>query len=141
MPILVTQQILAATKQPSAGWSYFEFKEYKKKQSKKSTGVVDDFYIFEGISGPGNTDENAGRAFTLMISGNAMAQQVTEACANQVGVLTALMNCSAEDLVGEDIDPTKLYGKKIWIEIKDEAFEGRILKKANAFTPDGVVPF
>ena len=141
MPILITKEIIAATKQPKAGWNLLELRDFKPKVNKKSQGVIDYYWTFECIAGPGNTEENAGRSFTVIIYGNALTTNVTEANALLVGLSTAITKKTMEELEGQEIAFEKMEGARVWCEIKDEPFEGRILKKANCFTPDDVVPF
>lgn len=141
MPILITKDIIAATKQPQAGWTLLELREFKIKANKKSPGVIDYYWTFECIAGPGNSMENAGRNFTVIIYGNALSANVTEANALLVGLSTAMSHRTAEELEGQEVAFEKMTGIKVWCEIKDEVFEGRILKKANCFTPDDVIPF
>jgi len=141
MPILFTAEIISATKQMSAGWTFLEFKEFKKKPHKGSPGVLDYVFAFECIAGPGNTEENKGRAFAVVVYGNALSSGVTEAANTLVGLTIALLKCTADELIGKEVEYEKMAGTKIWCEIKDEPYEGRILKKANCFAPDDVVPF
>jgi hypothetical protein len=141
MPILITQDIINATKQPEAGWSLIELKDYKEKPSKKTQGFIDYFWVFECISGPGNSQTNASRGFTTIVFGNALASGVPESAKTVIDLTTSLLKCRADEIVGKEIDYTKLFGHKVWCEIKDEPYEGRLLKKSNCFAPDDVVPF
>ena len=114
---------------------------FKEVPSKKTSGFIDYYWMFECASGPGNLETNKGRAFTVTVYGNALNNNVTEAAKTLVNITTALLDVSEDDIRDQEIDFTKLIGNSVWCLIKDEVYEGRILKKPEAFTPDETIPF
>ena len=145
MPVLLTPDIIAATRQPVAGWTLLELREYKKKPAKNQhgQGTTDDFYIFDCITGPGHTEENVGRNFTVVISGNALlpGSTVPKVAKTLTGLIIALTELTESELVGKDISVERLYGTRVWCEIVDETYQGNTQKRANCFTPGNIIPF
>jgi hypothetical protein len=140
MPIVITQDILAATLQPEAGWCLLQLTGYKEKENKDRTGM-DMLFAFECVSGPGNSNVNKGRRVYHTVYANAIAAMVPEECRKYIELISALSGLSKEQLAGESFDPSDFVGRTVWGEIKDEPYEGRIMKRINSFAPDDVVPF
>ena len=140
MPIIITQDILSATEQPVAGWSLAVLKNYTEKPNKKQTGM-DSFFVFELLEGPGSSNVNKGRTFIHTVYSSAIEARVSEECRKYIQLLCALTGATSEELIGKEVDPLDYVTNRIWVNIIDEPYEGRILKKASEFSPDGVVPF
>lgn len=141
MPIILTDQILAATEQPDAGWSLAEFATYTEKPNKDNSGV-DYTFVFEILQGPGDSMVNKGRRAFCNIYGKALAAGVAEECNKFKEFLLVITDStSVDEIRNQEIDLTQFYGKRLWVYVKDEPYEGRILKKVVQFSPDEVVPF
>lgn len=140
MPIILSNDIIAATEQPYEGWSLGVLSNYKEKPNKDGTGV-DQVFIFELLDGPGNLHTNKGRTFIHVVYSKAIEARVSEECRKLVELLCALTGNTKEELMNQEVDPSDFIGRTVFINIKDEPYEGRILKKAVGFSSESVVPF
>lgn len=141
MPLFITQELINSSKTMAEGFSLVVIKEVKEGPSEKDPAWNNTRIFFEGITGPGNKDDNKGRIVTLMISGKALSVGVRDPIKNAINLICAAEKCKEEDLVGKEIDFKKLIGRKLWIEVKDRPDQGKIYQDVVAFYPDDIVPF
>lgn len=144
MPILVTQELINATKPAETGWSLVEVKEVKKSPA-KDPSFVDRRVVLTCLAGPKDTNVNVGRTVTFGIFGKPLDMMISEAISRAIGFVCAAMNTTQEELFGADLEQLidTTVGMKLWVEIKDrpDPKSGQIYKDCTAFSPDSVVPF
>lgn len=141
MPIpMITEQILASSKAVEDGWSLFELVEVRDEASKdgKSKNY---FWVFEAVQGPNSSEENKGRRITNTINTAGLAAGIREACNSYIGMLSALTDLPAEEVVGKAIDENVLIGKQIWGDIIETTSGGKSYKNFRAYSPKSEIPF
>ena len=144
MPILITKELLNASKTAECGWSLATLSSYEERPNRKNSDYNDYIFNFECIAGPGNSKENSGRLVRKTLAGQGMGFE------ENVNFLTQLFHALSgqkiEDLIGQEVDFTKLVGKQAWLEIKDKVIStgpsaGKMFKDIATVAPPDVVPF
>ena len=141
MPIpLITTELIAKSKTCDNGWSLLQLEDVRSQAAAKGNGV-NTFFDFEAISGPGNSDDNAGRRITYLVSGAGLEAGVADVINIYIQLLCALTNSTAAEIQGQEIDEKNLIGLKVWADIGERAVEGKLYKDFKCFSPADATPF
>ncbi|MGQ9845908.1 MAG: hypothetical protein ACUVQP_00185 [Bacteroidales bacterium] len=140
MPILITPDIIAATEQPQVGWNYLEVVAVSERANKNNDGM-DTMISFEILHGPGDSDANKGKRAFYWIYSNAIKKGVADECRLLIEFLTAVSGLPVSELAGKEFDFTEFIGRKLYGEIVDRAYEGKIMKRFATFATADAIPF
>ena len=141
MPIpMISEQIMASSKAVEDGWTLFELMAVRSQASKDGKSV-NFFFEFEAVQGPQSSEENKGRRATNTVNTAGLQTGITQACNNYIGMLAALSELPASELVGQEVDEQALIGKQIWADIGTTIRDGKPQKNFNAFTPKSIIPY
>jgi hypothetical protein len=131
---------MASSKAVEDGWTCFELMAVRSQASKDGKSV-NYFWEFEAIQGPQSSEENKGRRATNTVNTAGLESGITSACNNYIGMLAALTELPADELVGKSIDEQVLIGKQIWADIGTTIRDGKPQKNFNAFSPKNLIPY
>lgn len=141
MPIpRITPEILAKSKSCENGWSLFELLDISSSEAKSGKGV-NTYFHFTALSGPGNSEDNVGREISYIVSGSGVEAGISDVVNVYTQLLCALTDSTAEEIVNAEIDEQFLLGKRVWGEVGDRPYEGKMYKEFKTFAPDGATPF
>lgn len=141
MPIpMISAEILAKSKSCDNGWSLLQLEGVRFNPAANGKGV-NTFFDFVAVSGPGNSDDNAGRTISWMVAGAALAAAVPEVVNTYIQFICAVTELSPAEVVGQEIDENKLIGQKVWADIGDRPVEGKLYKDFKCFSPASAIPF
>ena len=144
MPLVITAQILKSADQMKAGWTLVKCISAKETTVNGKTSSILDF---EGLGGPGNSDENAGRLITHFIYHAAITGEraVPEVVADLIRMYAAFEECTIaeakEAMSGQELEFGQWNGKKVYIDVVDHVYDGKAQKRIRAWSPASVVPF
>ena len=145
MPFIITDAMLKAADQMVAGWTLMKLNSVKEIVTKDGKGQT--ILEFEGLEGPGNSDDNQGRLLPYFIYHNALTGQraVPDVINDIVSMVMAFEGKTREEVVkmlsGQELDFGRCVGKAIYAEVVDDVYNGRTLKKIKTFSPKDKVPF
>jgi len=140
MPLpTITEKILQAGVPVIDGWSLLELTDYKEVDTSGGAHL----YVWEckALQGPGNSEENAGRFVAYRLNKGGLEYGIESVCFPYVQFLSAVTGMSGKELQGQEVEPTALYGKKVWAKISTAEVNGRLMKQFEAFSPATEVPF
>lgn len=125
MPVInVTQKDINRQKQPDKGWHLAVLDSVEEAASKDKNSIN---WTFEFQIRPGdNNDPSAERYARVLCNSKA------------VGIVMIPLSCALLDIPTDQFDPMqidtdKLLGKECYIEVIDELYEGKIVKKIANF--------
>lgn len=131
MPIIkILQTDLDRAKQPDAGWDHYQLVEVTEKASKGKDSVNYNFDFQCDKEG----SKNHGRHIYNMCNTKAIGMGLFP-------MTSALLNIPLDELKPTDLDTDGLLKKGCWIEVVDETYEGKIMKRCGSFSPDTRPPF
>lgn len=141
MPIpMISAEIYAKSKTCENGWSLLELDAVRFNPSNNGKSV-NTFFDFTAVSGPNNSDDNAGRKISYMVAGGAIEAGVADAVNVYIQFICAMTDLSPQEVIGAEVDENKLIGRKVWAEIGDKPVEGKLYKDFKCFSPAGTIPF
>lgn len=144
MGLLIRADLVASTEQMKQGWSLVKLMKVDKKASKDDSNYTNITLIFEGIQGPENSEENAGRSLRHMIAGKAVEANVSlvaERLLQLVQALTGIMD--RKELINQEVEFENFIGQRVWVNVQNEinTRDNKAYLTCVAFTPENVVPF
>lgn len=144
MPLVITSQILKSADQMKIGWSLVKCISVKEQvTNNKSVTIMD----FEGISGPGNSDDNKERLLSHFIYHAAINgdRPVPDVVADLIRMFAAFEECTIDEakiaLNGQELNFGEWVGRKVYIEVVDNVYEGKAQKRIRSWAPGSTVPF
>lgn len=142
MPIpKITEKLIKASEPVLPGWNLLVLSAEPRSQASNSGKGVNYFYDFNVISGPGNSNENAGKSVTYVVSGLALDSGISEVCGPFLQLMCALTGLTKEELANTEIPDSALVGQKVWADIGERTSEGKTYKDFKCFSPATEVPF
>lgn len=128
--ISFTQKDLARMRQPEVGWHQFEITGQSEAAAKAKDSI--NYTITFEVVQSAVDDTNKGRAMERLFNSKPAAKPFL------VGFLAAAWAISEDETVdritelvadNEDLDLEIFVGKKVWNEVVEEPFEGRMVRK------------
>ncbi len=132
MPLIrITEQAIAKSKPPMAGWNLVKIEAFKEEPNKDkvSKDWTFDLVIIKSMQG----EDQIGRYCYARFYSKAPGFLLS------TGFLPACYEKEIDEAF--DFNPDELIGKEIWAETKDDIYQGKPQKKTELFAPANNPPF
>ena len=126
MPVInITQKDINRQKPADEGWHLLELTSVSEGTSKDKQSVN---FVFE-FEVTGDNDPSKGRYVYQLVNSKAAGMSL-------IPMGCAILNIKLDEFNPQEIDTDKWIGKKVWGEIVDRVYEGKIQKNVTNWAPE-----
>lgn len=148
MPLLITKELIDATKEPAAGWSRGRLVKFTEEidKDKKGNAITNRLFIYELLDGPNEENENKDRKMREQIHGAGIHMEIRRAVELLLKHAAAFekipYNQFLEEAKDKEIDFNNYIGEIIYLKIEDvPGPDGNLYKNVTDVAQQDAIPF